>query len=407
MENIKYLYKILLSNKDFYFCYLRIFLLFLAEKYESFKVINLNLPKINFQNNILDIPTLNKHIQKYTQINKLNPKIFILNGHYIYSTNIKKYIRIKFIAEKNRFKDFFDYTLYNNLNFFYILNFFLLNKKINISLKKHNFKNKKLFIINFFNNNQDLNILTTKKNVIFNNDSSSIIFDVYLTTSINTTISTETFLNIKEKCNVTYTLLNNNAINSTNFFNIFSKQDHYSSLYFSDIISDYNNVIIYYYFFLSGRYSDLQKKSFKKSKLNFDDKRTCNVYHYNNKSTSSTLFGSLVYNKSTIIFEGNIIVGADIKEIEAHLKCEGLLLSNKGTLEFRPNMFIHNNDVKCTHGASIGHIDDNIINYMRSRGLKISLCKKIIIKTFIKKYLNTNKKLRSLYKTLTNYNYHE
>ena len=66
-----------------------------------------------------------------------------------------------------------------------------------------------------------------------------------------------------------------------------------------------------------------------------------------------------------------------------------LSLVNRSKLE------IYNNDVKCSHGSTTGELDESMLFYMRSRGIKLSDCKKIILDGFANSIIN-NIKIKSI-----------
>jgi Fe-S cluster assembly protein SufD len=404
MENIKYLYNILLTEKIFYFSYLRTFLLFFSEKNILAYFYKFKLEEVH--KNTKSIYDL---IDKYNYTENLNfkkksKKIFIINGCVLHHSNCLKNIKLKKYITKKKIKFFFTYKIFNNLNLSYIINFLLCEEEINILIKNTKVKNKEIYILNFFDIKNNEQLTPCKKNITLLKNSNIKLIDVYLSRSKNSILNIENFINIKESGNLNYTVLFNASNENANIISFYINQEKASSLHFSDFLKDVNNFELNYYFFLNCDNSSLTKRTFKKANKEYFDKRVCNIYHYNTNTVSSTFFGALVDNKSKIIFDGNIIVGFDVKHVKAQLKCEGLLLSNTSYIEFNPNMFINNNEVSCAHGASIGHIDINIINYMRARGLTKEICKKIIKHAFIKTYVN-QKKINNIYNKINSINY--
>ena len=59
-------------------------------------------------------------------------------------------------------------------------------------------------------------------------------------------------------------------------------------------------------------------------------------------------------------------------------------------------MFINNNDVKCTHGASIGNINENVLNYLQSRGINNNDAIFILTNSFINTFKKQNKFLQNI-----------
>ncbi len=375
MKNIIFLYKTILKKNFFYSRYLRSFLIFISENVNEMVNINLNIRKII--NNI-------KNINKQYKINYLNNNdflnnIYIINGFKIlFSENLAKITIKKCIW----FKDFLKYKIFNNLNFFTILNNLFNNTKINILLEN---KIKNITIINIFDDKNEQKLITYKKNLIIKSNIN--IKDVFLIKSNNNFVNSETFLCIKKKNKINYKIISNNQKSTLaiSFYTILKQQ---ASIKFYDFLNDKSNYYINYSFFLNEKKSSVKNNLIKLSNTNKFDKRILNIYHFSEKTYSKTFFKAILDNKSILNFSGNIIVGLNTKGIKSNLDCYGLLLSNKTSLEFNPNMFINTKEIKCTHGANIGNISNDEIYYMKSRGLKENKSKKIIKKSIIKKYKN-------------------
>ncbi|HIH2762354.1 MAG TPA: SufD family Fe-S cluster assembly protein [Candidatus Azoamicus sp.] len=121
----------------------------------------------------------------------------------------------------------------------------------------------------------------------------------------------------------------------------------------------------------------------------------CKINHYENESKSKTIIKTTNKN-SELQFKGNIEVGMNVENVEANLKCNGIMLSKKGNIEFIPELSINNNNVICSHEATIGHIDKNIIKYMQSRGIKEKKCITELMKIFFYEISNNNKILSKI-----------
>ena len=67
------------------------------------------------------------------------------------------------------------------------------------------------------------------------------------------------------------------------------------------------------------------------------------------------------------------------------------MLSDYATVHSNPQLEIHNNDVKCSHGSTTGELDENILFYMRSRGINLLDCKKLILSGFADSIINNIK----------------
>lgn len=85
--------------------------------------------------------------------------------------------------------------------------------------------------------------------------------------------------------------------------------------------------------------------------------------------TSNTAFKGFVTDESRAIFNGRIHIHPGAQKTEAHLNNKNLLLSKKAELDTKPELEIYADDVKCSHGASIGQLDEKSLFYFRSRGI--------------------------------------
>ena len=82
------------------------------------------------------------------------------------------------------------------------------------------------------------------------------------------------------------------------------------------------------------------------------------------------------------VFCGTIIVRPDAQKTNAIQSNQGLLLSNKASLATKPQLKIWADDVKCTHGATVGQLDMDQLFYLRSRGVGERDAKNMLIQAF-------------------------
>ena len=73
------------------------------------------------------------------------------------------------------------------------------------------------------------------------------------------------------------------------------------------------------------------------------------------------------------VFHGRIIVHKDAQKTDAKQTNRNLLLSDDAQIDTKPQLEIYADDVKCTHGATIGQIEENALFYLRSRGIDESV----------------------------------
>jgi len=110
--------------------------------------------------------------------------------------------------------------------------------------------------------------------------------------------------------------------------------------------------------------------------------------HMTNQSTSYQKYFHVLNDKSTSSFYGRVIVPPNITQVEAHQLNKNILLSKHTKAFSRPELQIYSDDIKCSHGSTIGSIDENALYYMQSRGLDIKTAKKIFMQGFLKSLLD-------------------
>lgn len=96
---------------------------------------------------------------------------------------------------------------------------------------------------------------------------------------------------------------------------------------------------------------------------------TIEMFHHAPGCHSSQLFKGILDESSRSLFSGKIIVDRDSQKTEAYQANHNLLLSKSAKAFVQPQLVIYADDVKCSHGATSGRLDENALFYMRSRGI--------------------------------------
>ncbi len=95
--------------------------------------------------------------------------------------------------------------------------------------------------------------------------------------------------------------------------------------------------------------------------------------------------------KATGVFNGKIIVEQEAQKTNAFQSNNNILLSDKATINSKPQLEIFADDVKCSHGCTIGQLDDAALFYMRSRGIAEKEAKALLMYAFANNVLETVK----------------
>jgi Fe-S cluster assembly protein SufD len=103
---------------------------------------------------------------------------------------------------------------------------------------------------------------------------------------------------------------------------------------------------------------------------------------------SHEVYKGILGDRSRAVFNGKIVVRPDAQKTDAKQTNKALLLSDDAQINTKPELEIFANDVKCTHGAAIGQLDDDAIFYLRSRGLGYDEARALLIHAFAEDILN-------------------
>ena len=98
---------------------------------------------------------------------------------------------------------------------------------------------------------------------------------------------------------------------------------------------------------------------------------------------SRQLFKGIAGGKSRVDFYGKIIVAQDAQRTEAYQENHNILLSDDAKVDTKPQLEIYADDVKCSHGATIGRLNEEEQFYMRSRGITLEDAKVLQMISFI------------------------
>ena len=97
---------------------------------------------------------------------------------------------------------------------------------------------------------------------------------------------------------------------------------------------------------------------------------------------SHEVYKGILGGRAKAVFNGKIIVRIDAQKTDAKQTNRALLLSDNATINTKPQLEIFADDVKCTHGAAIGQLDEDAIFYLRARGLTYLEARDMLIHAF-------------------------
>ena len=104
--------------------------------------------------------------------------------------------------------------------------------------------------------------------------------------------------------------------------------------------------------------------------------------------TSHQLFKGIVGGSAKVDFYGKVYVAKDAQQTEAYQENHNLLLSEGARVNTKPQLEIYADDVKCTHGATVGRLNEDEQFYMRSRGISLEDARMLQMISFLAPVLN-------------------
>ena len=292
-------------------------------------------------------------------------------------------ISIQNINSKN-FNDYLNNELSTKNDFFIDLNSIFLNSGFKLEIKKN--KNVRIKIINIVSEEGltlfQRNYITcnAKSNVElieeYENKNKAInnvfnIFNIEKDSKFNHIIIQD---NMEDHNLIlsTFTTCNEKALYKQRVYNF--SDGYVRNFHFSDLLELNSEVDLQGYFFLKGSNS-ANNKTF--------------VSHCAEDCKSNQVYKGILNDNSKATYFSNTHVDSIAQKTEGYQLSKGILLSENASYFSKPELKIYADDVKCSHGSTIGPIDENSIFYLRSRGMSKNSAIKMLVSSFINEDLSS------------------
>lgn len=115
------------------------------------------------------------------------------------------------------------------------------------------------------------------------------------------------------------------------------------------------------------------------------------VEHASPHCGSRQFYNGILAGRAHGVFHGRIIVHKDAQKTDAKQTNRNLLLSDTAQIDTKPQLEIYADDVKCTHGATIGQIEEDALFYLRSRGIDEASARRLLLMAFANECLDRMK----------------
>ena len=106
------------------------------------------------------------------------------------------------------------------------------------------------------------------------------------------------------------------------------------------------------------------------------------IDHAEPHGTSHELYKGILDGKSSAVFNGRILVRKDAQKTDSKQTNKNLVLSDEAVIDTKPELQIFADDVRCTHGATIGQLDAESLFYLQSRGIGKSDARSLLTYAF-------------------------
>ena len=341
-------------------------------------------------------PTTKDEEWKYTSLKKIVTKEYTIEntGEIIDSSTIEKYSlgfenRIIFSDGKligspnikgvsiNGFSNFGSNTTDSILQ----LNKALAQNGFTISVEKNTVLESPIEIL-FFSTTE--NNFSQYRNLISVGDNTEVKFVERIQTLNDSTSMVNHFTQIHcaKNTKVEYNKIQNNTPESRliDTVNVYQEQDSTCDI----------NTLIFGGSFTRNNLNFEQNGSNCESNMNgisiLDDNQLADnhtfVDHKSAHCRSNEMYKGVYLGHSKGVFNGKIMVRPDAQKIDAFQSNNNLLLSDNSTIDSKPQLEIYADDVKCSHGCTIGQLDEDALFYMRSRGIGIEEAKAVLTYAF-------------------------
>ena len=355
----------------------------------------------------LGIPTSKQEFWKFTNPSVINDSefklglsndfeddkfdIIIVNGKLTKKTDDIKINNIReSLAEKNISSKIFKKTNnpFINLNNAFSTEGCVMSFKDNIE--------KEIRILNVIDNTSSEQV--TYPRIIVNvgkNSNISILEEVRFLGNKKNLVNSVTNFSLDAGSNVEHVLIDDFSENTYQISNILVKQKKDST--FSSYNYSNGKVLARKDFIIElkekGAHCDL-RGVYLADQNNHIDHHTI-IEHEDEHCTSNELYKGILSGKSTAVFNGRIHVHNAAQKTDAIQSNQNLLLSDNAIIHTKPELEIYADDVKCTHGATIGQLDEKGIFYLRARGIKREEAQKMMMRAYIGEVLSGMKNIEA------------
>jgi len=358
---------------------------FPTTKNEEWKYTNI-APVLKKEYNYLPSSSINKKdIENYFIDEIVVNSLVFINGVFSkeHSTILDKHIIVQNFseAEKESLDSYFNKETHPSKAAFTYLNTAFAENGAYIRIPKGKVIEHPI-VLHFLADAKDGNIFVQPRNLIVAEENTQAQLIELITTIGNngsfTNMVTEVAL--KQNANIQYYKIQNDSQSQVNTTQVYQQaKSSFTSATISldgeivrnnlnvSLNSEYSEAFLYGLYFLKGK--------------QHTDTHTL-VIHAKPNCYSNELYKGVLADKSRGVFNGKILVQKDAQKTNAFQSNKNILLSPDAIMDTKPQLEIFADDVKCSHGATVGQMDEEPLFYLRSRGISENAAKALLVNAF-------------------------
>lgn len=116
---------------------------------------------------------------------------------------------------------------------------------------------------------------------------------------------------------------------------------------------------------------------------------TTRIIHEQPHGTSRQIYKSVLADKAHGVFQGKVIVKPQAQKTDGYQLSRALLLSDQAEMDAKPELEIYADDVKCSHGSTVGDLDAEALFYLRSRGIDQHTARAMLVNAFVSELVDS------------------
>lgn len=272
-------------------------------------------------------------------------------------------------TDKKIFHKFFNNQDDSKNDIFTYINTINYKESLLIKIDKNYSKKNHINILNFIISNSGESINHIRKLIVSNQNSKSVFIEEFISLNSIENFSTSVTEIIQEKnSEIEYLIIQNDKNNfHFNSINISQKQNSISNCftfsYSGAVVRNNLNIKLKE----KNCYSNMYGFYALRKKSHVDNHTT--VDHMDENSISNEHYKGIMDNNSNGVFNGKIFVRKKAQKTNAFQSNNNILLSDEAKINTKPQLEIWADDVKCSHGCTVGQLDKEAMFYLQSRGI--------------------------------------